>query len=91
MAKRRNGEGSIRKRGNYWECRIMDGYKPNGRPRVRTFTAYTQREVREKLKAFQQEKAAGLKAVNYGFSSWAAIWFEGHRGNVTPTTQEGYT
>lgn len=91
MAKRRNGEGSIRKRGNYWECRIMDGYKPNGRPRVRTFTAYTQREVREKLKAFQQEKAAGLKAVNYGFSSWADIWFEGHRGNVTPTTQEGYS
>ena len=47
MAKRSHGEGTIRRRADgRWECRIMDGYKDNGRPNLHTFYGKTQKEVR---------------------------------------------
>ena len=27
----------------------------------------------------------------YPFSEWADIWYEGHKDNISPTTQESYT
>lgn len=92
MAKRMNGEGSIRKRSDgRWEYRIMDGYTENGRPKVRSFYGRTKAEVRKKLEDFQASKNAGINLdKKYTFAEWSAIWFESHKNKITPTTQESY-
>ena len=92
MAKRSHGEGTIRRRSDgRWECRIMDGYRDDGRPYLHTFYGRTQKEVREKLKDFLEARAAGIDmSQKYTFAQWADTWFENHRDNITPTTQESY-
>ena len=38
------------------------------------------------------DKAQGLNVDRaYPFSEWADIWYEGHKDNISPTTQESYT
>ena len=45
MTKRANGEGSIRKKPNgHWELQIMDGWKPNGKRNIRSFSGRTQKK-----------------------------------------------
>ncbi len=92
MGKRCAGEGLIRKRKDgRWEARVMDGFKDDGRPNKLCFYGKNQKEVNEKLQKFQEQKAAGLDTrQNYTFGDWADIWFEGHKDNITPTTQESY-
>ena len=53
--KRANGEGSIRKRSNgTWEARIMLGVDPKtGKKISKSLYGKTQKEVRDKLAAFQ--------------------------------------
>lgn len=93
MAKRRaNGEGSLRQLENgNWSCQVMVGFKPDGTRDVRTFTAKTQREVIRKRDEYKQKKEAGLLAgEDMRFNEWSDIWFENHKDNVKPTTQENY-
>lgn len=92
MAKRMNGEGNLRRRADgRWEYRAMDGYLEDGRRNIITFYGRTQKEVREKVKAYQDGKAAGISSVSkYTFGNWADVWYENHRDNITPTTQESY-
>ena len=61
--KRANGEGSIRKRSNgTWEARITVGVNPEtGKAISKSVYGRTQKEVREKIKAFQTEEQ---QAVN---------------------------
>ena len=41
MAKRSNGEGMARQRDDgRWECRVMIGYKPNGKPDYKSKVKY---------------------------------------------------
>ena len=94
MAKRRaNGEGSIRRRRNgRWEVQIMDGYKPDGRRNMRSFSGKTQKEAKEKRDEYLRKRAAGLlTGREIRFDEWADIWFRNHTDNVKPTTQEGYS
>lgn len=57
MAKRANGEGSIRKRKDgLWECRVLIGYDANGRCVRKSIYAPTKAEAR--LKAEQYQKSA---------------------------------
>ena len=90
MGKRGNGEGSIRRHGKSWHARIMDGYKPDGKPNIRYFSGRTQAEVRAKLNKFKQQRDAGVAWEQYDFSTWADKWFEGHKESISPTTIEGY-
>lgn len=90
MGKRGNGEGSIRRHGRSWHARIMDGYKPDGKPNIRYFSGRTQAEVRAKLNKFKQQRDAGVAWEQYDFSTWADKWFEGHKESISPTTIEGY-
>ena len=92
MGKRCAGEGLIRKRKDgRWEARVMDGFQDDGRPNKRCFYGKTQKEVREKLQQFQEQKTAGLNTYqNYTFEDWADIWFDGHKDNISLTTQESY-
>ena len=82
MAKRRaNGEGSIRRRRNgRWEVQIMDGYKPDGRRNMRSFSGKTQKEAKEKRDEYLRKRAAGLlTGREIRFDEWADIWFRNHR------------
>ena len=56
--KRANGEGNIRKRSNgTWEVRITVGVNPEtGKAISKSVYGRTQKEVREKIKAFQTEE-----------------------------------
>ena len=93
MKKRSNGEGSFRKlpSGN-WYGQIMAGYTPEGKPKVKSFTAPTkseaQQKVREYLERLENEK---ISTTAYGFSEWADIWYADHRTQVEESTYWSYS
>ena len=76
-----------------WSLGITyDGrYQKDGSPRFKTFYGKTQKEVKLKLKEYQDALISGvqLDTILY-FEDWADTWFEGHRDNIAPTTQESY-
>lgn len=90
--KRCNGEGNIRRRKNgQWEAAVMDGYRPDGRIKMKYFTGKSQKEVKDKLDRWRTDKAAGLDVSSKRtFTEWSNFWFECHKHNITPTTQENY-
>jgi len=91
MAKKRaNGEGTMRKTGKSWEIRVMDGYKPDGKPRIYMFRGKTQSEARAKFAEYKRQKAAGVVWEQYSFTDWADLWYASHKDNVSATTAEGY-
>jgi len=90
--KRSNGEGSIHRRPNgTWEWQIMIGYQDDGRRKLKSFYGKTQKEVKEKGKKYLDE--LNRKPAMNGrmpFSSWADVWYEGRKGQVSDRTYEGY-
>ena len=93
MARRRaNGEGSLRQRSDgLWECTIMDGFQPDGRRRYKSFYGKTQTEVRKKRNEYIRLRDAGMiVSKEYTFGEWADMWYENHKENIKPTTQENY-
>ena len=63
LAKRRraNGEGTLRQRNDgRWECTVMVGFRDIGQRKYRSFYGQTQKEVRAKLRKYQEELAEGL-------------------------------
>ena len=56
-SKRSHGEGTLRHRSDgRWELRMMDGYQKDGSPRFKTFYGKTQKEVKLKLKEYQDAR-----------------------------------
>ena len=90
--KRSNGEGSIHKlpSGN-WQIQVMDGYKPDGTRKFKTFTAPTLNAAKKLKLEHDKMKAAGiLTEKEYSFMEWSVIWFEHYKVDLSATTQEGY-
>ena len=92
MKKRSNGEGSFRKlpSGN-WSGQIMVGYTPEGKRKVKTFTAPTKSEVQQKIRQYidglnEEEKAKSRVT----FSQWADKWYASHRSEVEESTYCNY-
>lgn len=92
MARRMNGEGYLRRRPDgRWELRVMLGYRDDGKPNFKHFYGKTKKEVQEKLHAFQEDLRGGIDlSVRYTFDEWSEIWYDHHKSNITPTTQENY-
>lgn len=92
MARRENGAGTLRRKENgHWEIQIMDGFKPDGRRNIRSFTGKTQKEAKDKRDEYLRKRAMGmLTGKDIRFDEWADRWFEFHRESVKPTTSEGY-
>lgn len=90
--KRANGEGKLRQRKDgTWECTLMEGYKPDGRPNMKSFYGKTQAAAKKKKLEYLLAKEAGLLVEKeYLFPEWADMWYESHKDNITPTTQEHY-
>lgn len=54
MAKRLNGEGSVRERADgRWEAKIQIGKRPDGKPAMKYFYGTTKREAKKKLDAYR--------------------------------------
>ncbi len=91
--KRMNGEGTIHKRPNgLWEWQIMLGYQKDGRRKMKSLYARTQKDLKAKVKQFLEEyKSRPQMDGSMPFSEWADIWYEGMKGQVSDTTYEGYS
>ncbi|MBP3313480.1 MAG: site-specific integrase [Oscillospiraceae bacterium] len=69
----------------------MIGRGPDGKRKYKSFYARSQKEVKEKARAYQNAKSEGLDVDTvYYFDEWADFWFETHKDNISPTTQEAY-
>jgi len=90
--KRSHGEGTLsRKENGRWEIQIMVGYKPDGKRDIRSFSGETQREAKAKRDEFLRKREAGLlTGKDLRFEEWADTWFENHKDNIKPTTQDSY-
>lgn len=90
--RRTNGDGKLRQREDgRWECTIMDGYKPDGRRCLKSFYGRTKTEAQKKKNEYLRAKEMGLLVdAEYLFPEWADMWYENHKDNVKPTTQENY-
>lgn len=95
------GTGTIRKktitRGGkqytYWEARATVGYDPGtGKQIQRTFTAKTQKEVAQKLKAATAALDDGTYTApsKMTVSQWLDIWTAEYLGGVKPATVASY-
>ena len=88
MKKRSRGEGSFSKlpSGN-WVCRIMIGYDSEGKRIIKSFTAPTKAEAREKMIRYMEELEANREAKKkVPFSEWADVWYKDHRTEVEAST-----
>ena len=57
----------------------MIGFHDDGRRKYKSFYGKTQKEVKDKAKAYQSAKAEGIEMdVAYTFEEWAVMWFESH-------------
>lgn len=93
MAKRANGEGHYRKtKSGLWSVQVMDGYTPEGKRNILTFTEPTKGEAQQKLRSYFEEKARKNQGLgeNMPFSHWADIWYQDYQGQVQPSTYSGY-
>lgn len=91
--KRSNGEGSYHKRPNgLWEWQIMLGRHRDGRRKIKSIYARTQKELKEKVKKFLEEyEARGMLSGAMPFCEWADTWYQGMEGQISATTYEGYS
>lgn len=93
MAKRKsNGEGSIHKLpSGSWQIQVMDGYKPDGTRKFKSFTAPKLEDAKRRKREYEYKRDAGmLSGQDYTFSEFADMWFEHHKNMISKTTQEGY-
>ena len=90
--KRSNGEGLMRQRPDgRWEFRLMIGRGNDGRPQYKSFYARTQRELKFKVQEWKDDISHGINwEADYTFEEWADIWYESHKDNIAPTTQDSY-
>lgn len=93
MAKRGYGEGSISKlpSGN-WNCKIMDGYKDDGKRKMVSLTAPTRNELLDKIRQFKEDKEHPPlpKETSPLFSEIADNWYNSYRSQVEASTYASY-
>ena len=93
MAKRSNGDGSIgRLSSGKWRGQVMDGYKPNGKRNIVSFTAPTKGEVQQLMRRHLEgiDLEEDVECTMPTFSEWADRWYKDYDGQVQPSTYSGY-
>ena len=92
-SRRPNGEGTISQRKDgRWVCTLMIGYTAAGKRKFKSFYGKTQAEAKKKRNEFLRLMEAGmLVEKEYVFDEGADMWFENHKDNISPTTQESYS
>lgn len=95
MAKKRgNGEGCIRQtKEGYWEARIMIGRNEKGKPKYKTFSAKTQKEVTKKLNDYKANRKALTPEIvcKDTVAQWLNKWLDTYVAqNVKTSTRISY-
>ena len=92
MGKRSNGEGHyIKLSSGSWRCQLMDGYKEDGKPKMKSFTAPTKSEVQQKVRSYLEKREAGITVPDsISFEHWATSWYEDYKTQVQPSTYDNY-
>lgn len=92
MGKRSNGDGSIRRMpSGKWHGQIMDGYKPDGKRNIVSFTAPTKGEVQQLMRHYLDDSSLeDDEPVIPTFSEWADHWYTNYNGQVQSSTYSGY-
>ena len=93
MAKRGNGEGTIRQRKNgLWEGLYTVGFDDNGKQLKKSVYGKTKREVVEKLATITNDIRSGLylppDAITFG--EWLDVWHKEYLGGIKETTSTQY-
>jgi hypothetical protein len=94
MAKRKNGEGTVRLRNDgRWEGRIVVGYDEKGNPKTKSVLAHTKGECLEKLEKLKEEcgRTAEKLKPDMPFGEWIDFWYKYFSSpKLRPTTQATY-
>ena len=93
MAKKRaNGEGTVRQLpSGKWQAQYMDGWKPDGRKNVKTWTRDTQRKALKAMQDYIKDKENGLlTGKEIAFADWAEECLENRKDNIGTATYENY-
>ena len=90
--KNSNGDGAIRQRSNgSWECMIMISRDYEGKRKYKSFYGKTREEVCAKRDAYYREQeVCPLDAQRHTTAQWIWKWYEHHREELKPATQESY-
>ena len=88
--KRANGEGTVRQLpSGKWQAQYMDGWKPDGRKNVKTWTRDTQRKALKAMQEYIKEKEAGLlTGKEIALTDWAEKCIALRVGRVSAATYE---
>ena len=100
MAKRANGEGTLRRRidGTY-EGRVFLGYNPtSGKPITKSVYAKTKKQVLEKMDSVKQNAVQSLTEDNPNggmsgktkLADWMIHWLETYTPHIKPCTHNEY-
>jgi integrase len=89
--KRARGEGSIRQRSDgLWIARVMVGYRPDGKPDIRSVSAKKQGDCQRKLSSLKRQRDEGiLSSVSHGrdtVGTFLGSWLEAVEGTVRSST-----
>jgi integrase len=94
MAKRKNGEGTVRLRNDgRWEGRVVIGYDDKGNPKTKSVLAHTKGECLEKLEKLKEEcgRTAEKLKPDMPFGEWIDFWYKYFSSpKLRPTTQATY-
>ena len=94
MAKRKNGEGTIRlRKDGRWEGRVVIGYDEKGNPRTKNVLAKTKAECAEKLEALKEQcgRTSDRLKPEMPFGDWLDFWYQNFsKPKIRATTQSSY-
>ena len=94
MAKRKNGEGTVRlRKDGRWEGRVVIGYDDKGNPKTKSVLAHTKGECVEKLEKLKEEcgRTAEKLKSDMPFGDWIIFWYQYFSSpKLRPTTQSTY-
>ncbi len=94
MAKRKNGEGTIRlRKDGRWEGRVVIGYDEKGLPKTKNVLAKTKGECAEKLQALKEEcgRATDKIKPDMPCGDWIDFWYHNFcKPAIRITTQDCY-
>lgn len=87
-----NGDGYMRQRKDgRWECRVMYGYRDDGKPNMVSFYGKSKNDVRNQRKAYEEKLDNGQNTKDkYTFAEFADLWFKRHKKNIEEATVENY-
>ena len=94
MAKRKQGEGTLRQRKDgRWEGRVVIGYDDKGNPKTKSVLARTKGECVEKLEKLKEEcgRTAERLKPDMLLGDWLDFWYQYFTSpKLRPTTKENY-